>query len=88
MPCKYGSLAKKAPWTVHIALCSDKGGGRILVCNIAAFYHEKVPMLTLSQPTCTPTHPHPVLLAAVKLWIAGGDASFEFTSVIKFWGPP
>jgi len=30
------------------------------ICNIAAFYHEKAPMFTLSQPTteyCTPTHP-------------------------------
>ena len=30
------------------------------ICNITAFYNEKVPMLTLSQPTtgyCTPTQP-------------------------------
>jgi len=28
-------------------------------------------------------HTRPVLLAAVKFWIAGGDASFEFTSTIR-----
>ena len=35
-------------------------GGWANICNIAAFYHEKAPIFTLSQPTtgyCKPTHP-------------------------------
>ena len=31
-------------------LCAQTGGWAD-ICNIAAFYHEKAPMLTLSQPT-------------------------------------
>ena len=37
----YHSLAKKGLWAVHMTLCSD-------ICNIAAFYHGKAPMFTLS----------------------------------------
>ena len=42
-------------------LCAQTGGWAD-ICNIAAFYHEKAPMFTLSQPRpttgyCTPTHP-------------------------------
>ena len=57
----YHSLVKKGPWAVHITLCSD-GGGWVDICNIAAFYHEKAPMFTSSQPTtgyCT-QHTRPV----------------------------
>ena len=38
-------------------LCAQTGGWAD-ICNLAAFYHEKAPMLTLSQPyIATPTHP-------------------------------
>ena len=81
---KYSSLAKKGPWAVHIILCAQTRGW-VDICNIAAFYHEKAPMFTLSQPTQDIAHQHirPVLLATMKFWIAGGDASFEFTGIVR-----
>ena len=53
----YHSLAKRGHGR-YTLLCAQK---RVWadICNIAAFYHKKAPMLTLSQPTtgyCTPTH--------------------------------
>ena len=54
------------------SLCAQTRGWAD-ICNIAAFYHEKAPML--------PKHP-PVLLAAVKFRIASGDALFEFTGTV------
>ena len=34
----------------YTLLCAQTRGWAD-ICNIAAFYHEKVPMFTLSQPT-------------------------------------
>ena len=55
------------------------------ICNIAAFHHGKAPMFTLYhnlQQDIAHQHTRPVLLAAVMFWIAGGDASFEFTGTV------
>ena len=77
LKCISTVVSQKRAQGRYTLLCAQTRGWAD-ICNIAAFYHEKAPMFTLSQPTtgyCTPTHP--VLLAAVKFWIAGGDASYH-----------
>ena len=48
------------------------------ICNMAAFYHEKAPMFTLSQPTtgyCTPTHPPSTSLIQFSVCISQACAA-------------
>ena len=58
-----------------------QGGGRIFVTSLH-FTTKKRPCLHYHnlQQDIAHQHTRPVLLAAVKFWIAGGDASFEFTA--------
>ena len=72
----YGTIVSRKRAHGQCTLLSAQTGGWANICNIAAFYHEKVPMFTLSQPSYMPTNTltRPVLLPAVKFWIAGDDA--------------
>ena len=57
--CKYTVVSRKRAHGWYTLLCAQTGEWAD-IWNITAFYHEKVPLFTLSQPTtgyCTPTHP-------------------------------
>ena len=65
LPLMYPSITKKGPWAAH-----TQTGGWADICNISAFYHEKAPMFTLSQPTtgyCTLTHPPSMVSASLSM---------------------
>ena len=68
----YHSLVKKGPWAVHITLCSDRGWADI--CSIAAFYHEKAPMLYIIT-----THPPSTSLIGL---VTNGGAAVAFFGML------
>ena len=52
-------VSRKRAHGRYTLLHAQTGGWGADICNIAAFYHEKVPTFILSQPTtgyCKPTH--------------------------------
>ena len=59
-----------------------QGGGWIFVTSL--HFTTKRRLYHNLQQDIAHQHTHPVLLAAVKFWIAGDDASFEFTGTYAY----
>ena len=81
--CMYHSLTKKGPIGTHCA--HTRGWADI--CNIAAFYHKKATMFTLSQPTtgyCTPTNPPSTSLNQFSVWACVVSHKWTSSSVLTF----
>ena len=74
----------------YTLLCAQTGSWAN-ICSIAAFYHKKAPIFTLSQPTtgyCIPTHPPSTSLIQFSTCISqacvGLHISGQAGCVLKF----
>ena len=80
----YTIISWKRAHVRYTLLCSQTRGWAD-ICNIAPFYYEKAMLHYHNlQQDIAHQHTRPVLLAAMKFWIVGGDASFEFTSTYTY----